>query len=191
MANTKKPMSKQVEKEELLTDAQATSKETKNTEVTKTTKTYSPTDTVWTTSVTAGELGMIGKKTKTLYTWSNYGDRTEIEYQDLVAARSSKSNYLFGPRFIIEDEELLDSKGWETVKASYQNLRSIAEIDAIFDLNIGAFNRAIQNLPAGLVGTVKAIAAEKIENRSLDSISKIEILDRELGTDFKLYIANN
>lgn len=152
--------------------------------------TYRPEDTIWTTSVTAGELIMIGKKTKNVYTWSNYGDRTEVEYQDLAAAKSSKSSYVFSPRFIIEDEELLNSKGWENVKAVYTNFASVSDIEQIFDLNIGAFNRAIQNLPSGLVNTVKSIAAEKINNRTLDSISKIEVLDRELGTEFKLYIAN-
>jgi len=151
---------------------------------------YNPDDTIWTTSVTAGELIMIGKKTKNIYTWSNYGDRTEIDYQDLAAAKSSKNSYIFAPRFIIEDEDLLNSKGWESVKEVYDNFSSISEIESIFDLNIGAFNRAIQNLPQGLVGTVKSIAAEKINNRTLDSISKIEVLDRELGTEFKLYIAN-
>ena len=149
---------------------------------------YETTDTIITTSVTAGELIMIGKKTKNLYSWSDYGDCSEVEYQDLAAAKSSKDPYVFAPYFIIDDEELLESKGWEKVREVYQNMYSLEDIESIFDLDLNSFKKTIQNLPKGLVNTVKTMAAEKIENKTLDSINKISTLDEELGTDLKLYI---
>lgn len=149
---------------------------------------YGPTDTVWTTSVTAGELGMIGKKSKTFYTWANLGDRTEIEYQDLLAEKARKGPYIFSPLFVIDDEDLLNSKGWENVKSVYQNMYSVEDLEAIFDLDFPSFTRTIENLPKGVINTVKTMAAEKIHNHTLDSLQKINYLDETLGTNLKLYI---
>ena len=69
---------------------------------------YAPTDMVPCRSITYGELLLTGAKTKLLYTWANYGDVTEMEFQDLQALKSTRSSYLFKPRFIIEDEELIE-----------------------------------------------------------------------------------
>ena len=41
-------------------------------------------------SVTFGELLLPGKKSQLLYTWANYGDTTEVEFQDLQALRSTR-----------------------------------------------------------------------------------------------------
>lgn len=151
-------------------------------------KKYESTDMIWTTSVTAGELIMIGKKTKNVYTWSDLGDKTEVEYQDLTAARASKDPYLLSPLFMIDDEELLESKGWERIKEAYKQMYKIEEIEEIFNLDLSSFKKVIKELPKGLINTIKTMAAEKIENKTLDSISKINILDELLGTDLKLYL---
>ena len=62
-------------------------------------------------SITYGELLLTGTKSKMLYTWANYGDVTDMEFQDLQALKSTRSSYLFKPRFIIEDPELVEQ--WE------------------------------------------------------------------------------
>ena len=74
----------------------------------KTAKKYAPSDMIPCRSITYGELLLPGAKTKLLYTWANYGDVTEVEFQDLQALKSTRSTYLFKPRFIIEDEELVE-----------------------------------------------------------------------------------
>ena len=74
----------------------------------KTVRKYAPTDRIPCRSLTYGELLLTGPKTKLLHTWANYGDVTEMEYQDLQALKSTRSSYLFKPRFIIEDEELVE-----------------------------------------------------------------------------------
>lgn len=149
---------------------------------------YQPTDPIWTTSVTNGELYMIGKKTKNLYVWANIGDKTEVEYQDLLAERTARGMYIFKPLFVIEDDDLLEQKGWEAVKEAYQGMYSIDEIEAIFNLDFNSFCRTMRKLPAGIVNTVKSMAADKIQHGTLDSLQKINFLDTEYGTDLRLYI---
>lgn len=84
-------------------------------------------------SVTYGELLLPGKKSKLLYIWSNYGDTTEVEFQDLQALRSTRSAYLMNPYFVIEDEELLEQ--WPELKNIYDKVAAL-DVDNLFNLPI-------------------------------------------------------
>ena len=72
--------------------------------VKKTPKKFAPGDVIECRSVTGGKLILIGPKTHLQYEWSDYGDTAFVEYQDLQALQSRKSNFLIKPRFIIEDD---------------------------------------------------------------------------------------
>ena len=137
-------------------------------------------------SITFGELLLVGPKSKLLYTWSNYGDTTEMEYQDLQALKSTKSSYLYRPRFIIEDEELVEQ--WsKDFKAMYDNIVEV-DVEDMFKLPLNQFKAKLKKAPKGVQMAVKNIAGEKIMNGSLDSLKKIKAIDEILGTDLKLYI---
>lgn len=136
-------------------------------------------------SVTYGELLLPGKKSKLLYIWSNYGDTTEVEFQDLQALRSTRSAYLMNPYFVIEDEELLEQ--WPELKNLYDKVAAL-DVDDLFNLPINQFKKRLREIPVGFRDSIKNIAGEKIRNGSLDSISKINALDEILGTELKLMI---
>lgn len=136
-------------------------------------------------SVTYGELLLPGKKSKLLYIWSNYGDTTEVEFQDLQALRSTRSAYLMNPYFVIEDEELLEQ--WPELKNLYDNVAAL-DVDNLFNLPINQFKKKLRDIPIGFKDSIKNIAGEKIRNGSLDSIAKINALDEILGTELKLMI---
>lgn len=136
-------------------------------------------------SVTYGELLLPGKKSKLLYIWSNYGDTTEVEFQDLQALRSTRSAYLMNPYFVIEDEELLEQ--WPELKNLYDKVAAL-DVDDLFNLPINQFKKRLREIPVGFKDSIKNIAGEKIRNGSLDSISKINALDEILGTELKLMI---
>lgn len=136
-------------------------------------------------SVTYGELLLPGKKSKLLYIWSNYGDTTEVEFQDLQALRSTRSAYLMNPYFVIEDEELLEQ--WPELKNLYDNVAAL-DVDDLFNLPINQFKKRLREIPVGFKDSIKNIAGEKIRNGSLDSITKINALDEILGTELKLMI---
>ena len=128
-----------------------------------------------------------GTKSKLLYVWSNYNDVTEVEFQDLQALKSTRSSYLFKPRFIIEDDELVTE--WsKDFKDMYSKIAKI-NVEDILDLPLGKFKAALKSAPVGVQQAVKNIAGEKIMDGSLDSLAKIKAIDEILGTDLKLYLS--
>lgn len=136
-------------------------------------------------SVTYGELLYPAKKSQLLYSWANYGDVTEVEYQDLQALRSTRSAYLNAPYFVIENEELIEQ--WPELKKLYEKIAAV-DIDKMFDLPLNKFKTALRNLPAGFKDSIKNIASAKILDGTLDSISKIKAIDEVFNTDLKLLI---
>ena len=147
---------------------------------------YAPDEMIPCRSITFGELLLTGTKSKLLYSWANYGDITEVEFQDLQALRSTRSSYLFKPRFIIEDEELAEQWG-KDFGDMYKNIVDV-DVDDMFKLPISQFKSRLKKAPKGVQQAVKNIAGEKILNGSLDSLAKIKAIDESLGTDLKLYI---
>ena len=152
----------------------------------KTVRKFAPDDRITCRSVTFGELLLTGVKSKLLYTWANYGDTTEVEFQDLQAMKSMRSSYLYRPRFIIEDEELVEQWG-KDFGDMYKNIED-TDVENLFKLPIAQFKSKLKRAPKGVQQAVKNIAGEKILNGSLDSIAKIKAIDECLGTDLMVYI---
>lgn len=155
--------------------------------VAKAPRKFAPDDMITCRSVTYGELLLTGPKSRLLYRWSNYNDTTEVPFQDLQALRSTKSSYLYRPRFIIEDEELVEQ--WsKDLKPLYDNIVDM-DVEKIFNLPIGKFKAALKKAPKGVQQAVKNIAGDMIMNGTLDSVQKIKAIDDLLGTDLKLYLS--
>ena len=148
---------------------------------------YAPDDLIPCRSITYGELLMTGTKSKLMYIWANYNDITEVEFQDLQALKSTRSSYLFRPRIVIEDEELVEQWG-KDFKDMYSKIVSV-DVEEMFNLPLGKFKAALKNAPKGVQQAVKNIAGEKIMNGSLDSLAKIKAIDEILNTDLKLYLS--
>lgn len=147
---------------------------------------YEPDELITCRSITYGELLLTGKKSKLLYSWANYGDTTEVEYQDLQALKSTRSSYLYKPRFVVEDEELVEQWGKDFVEM-YKNIVDV-DVEDMFKLPLNQFKSKLKKSPKGVQQAVKNIAGEKILNGTLDSLAKIKAIDEILGTDLNLYI---
>lgn len=153
----------------------------------KETKKYAPTDMIPCRSITYGELLLTGAKSRWLYRWANYGDVTEMEFQDLQALRSTRSTYLFKPRFIIEDEELVEQ--WRNDLGEMYDDIVATDVEALFKLPAHQLRAKLKKAPVGIQQAVKNLAGDKIMNGSLDSLAKIKAIDEILGTELKLYIS--
>ena len=152
----------------------------------KTPRKFAPDELITCRSITYGELLLSGTKSKLLYSWANYGDTTEVEFQDLQALKSTHSSYLYRPRFIIEDEELVEQ--WsKDFGEMYKNIVDV-DVEDLFKLPLNQFKSRLKKAPKGVQQAVKNIAGEKIMNGSLDSLAKIKAIDEILGTDLKLYL---
>ena len=174
MATKKETVSEEIE---VVAEPKATKKATRK---------FEPDDLIVCRSITFGELLLTGKKSKLLYSWANYGDTTEVEYQDLQALKSTRSSYLFKPRFIIEDEELIEQWG-KDFGDIYKNIEDI-DAEDLLKLPVAQLKSKLKKASKGVQLAVKNIAGDKILNGSLDSLAKIKAIDEVLGTDLKLYI---
>lgn len=158
-------------------------KEPKKVQVTpKTNKKYSPNDLVECRSVTGGELILIGDKSKLQYTWADYGDTAWVEYQDLQALQSRRSGFLTKPRFIIEDEILVEQWG-SMLKPIYDKINT-QSIEDFFALPLNKFKAQLKVMPEGLKDAVKTRAVQMIQSEELYDIRKVREIDEVLGTDF-------
>lgn len=171
-------------KKETVSDEIEVAAESKTTK--KAVRKFEPDDLIVCRSITFGELLLTGKKSKLLYSWANYGDTTEVEYQDLQALKSTRSSYLFKPRFIIEDEDLVEQWG-KDFGDIYKNIEDI-DAEDLLKLPVAQLKSKLKKASKGVQLAVKNIAGDKILNGSLDSLAKIKAIDEILGTDLKLYI---
>ena len=147
---------------------------------------YAADDMIPCRSITFGELLKTGPKTGLLYSWANHNDVTDVAFADLQALKSTRSSYLFKPRFVIEDEELIAQWGKDFEKL-YQDVVDV-DVEALFKLPVAQLKAKLKKAPKGVQQAVKNIAGEKILNGTLDSLAKIKAIDEILGTDLKLYI---
>ena len=151
-------------------------------------KTFAQDDLILCKSVTQGALIYPAKKSGNVYRFAGYGDETEICYGDLYPLLINRSRYLFDPLFTIEDDDVVNSSRWKSLKTFYDGLYTKSDVRDIIKLPPVQFEKALKQLPKGLVNAVKVAVATGIENGTFDSIKKIEIIDRVCGTDFKTLI---
>ncbi len=133
-------------------------------------------------SITNGELLMVGDKTGMLYRWADYGDVTDVEYQDLIyATRSSRTSFVRYPRFIILDDDFVAQN--KEIAKIYESLYEIGDLRNIINLPINKLEGAIAELPTGVRESLKGICATMINNGELDSMKKISKLDEIFDTE--------
>lgn len=145
-------------------------------------KKYAPTDTIECRSVTGGELILVGDKTKLHYNWADFGDTAYVEYQDLQALQSRRSAFLTKPRFIIEDDNLVEQWG-SMLKPIYDKINT-KNIEDLFNLSADQFAAQLQIVPDGLKEAIKTRAVQMIQNDELYDIRKVRAIDAAWGTDF-------
>lgn len=147
-------------------------------------KVFAQSDGVLCTSIIQGALFVEGPKTGMLYSFSDYGDETEIEYRDLVGMIRSKDKAVFEPRFVVEDEDFI--KEYPALKKFYDDEFSIQNIKEILTLSENKMVEEIKKLPKGALDSLKSIAAEQVYTGEIDSVRKIKALDSVFGTDLNL-----
>jgi hypothetical protein len=147
-------------------------------------KEFSQSDGIQCHSVVQGGLYFVGDKTGMLYSFSDYGDITDIEYRDLVAAIRTKSGYVFNPYFIVDDEDFIAE--FPALKKFYEDQISVKDLKNILNMPVDEMIDAIKKLPPTAIDSLKKIAATQVGNGKLDSVKKIKALDELFGTDLNL-----
>lgn len=148
-------------------------------------KEYKPNDLIPCTSVTVGELICIGPRTGQRYNAFGYGDKIQIEYQDLMALKMKHSSYLYMPYLTIDDEELLSLPTWKDVKEIDVKVYMTDDLNKFFNLPLNQMKSILKKSPNGFKDAVRVMAMTKLDAGELDSINRIKMLDEVLGTDFQ------
>ena len=182
MKRTTKPTKVEIETiEEVVVDAPEVVEKVKKKEPKK----YEATDGIPCRSITSGGLYMEGIKSHILYEWSDDGDVTEVEYQDIVAAIRSNVSYISKPYFIIEDEDIIAQ--FPQLNKIYASMYSIKDLrDVLTETTPSAMKATILSLPDGAKESIKNIASQMISKGTLDSVQKIKILDEIFNTELML-----
>ena len=151
--------------------------------VKKAKKKFEQTDYIMCRSVITGGLYLEGSKTKQVYTWTEYGDETEIEYRDLVPEVRQRTDFVFGPRVIVEDDDFIEE--FPQLKQFYAQYYSVKELGDILDLPVNQMAKKILELPKGAKDSIRNLAASKINTGQIDSVQKIKKLDEVFETDLE------
>ena len=177
-----KTTTKKTKSEETIVAEESKVEAVKETSTKKVAKKYAPNDLVECRSVTGGELILIGDKSRLQYTWADYGDTAWVEYQDLQALQSRRSGFLTKPRFIIEDEDLVEQWG-SMLKPIYDKINT-QTIEDFFELPLNKFKTQLKIIPEGLKDAIKTKAVQMIQDEELYDIRKVREIDVAWGTDF-------
>lgn len=140
-------------------------------------------------SITNGGLYVTGEKTKMLYSFADYGDEVEIEYQDLIYMIRSRDKAVYEPRLFIMDKAIVDE--YPELSKVYEALYSVKDLKEVLKLPTAQMQKTIDSLPKGSVETLKGLVSTMIDNHQLDSVSKIKALDAILGTNHLLLLAQS
>lgn len=189
MANTRKnnkPMKKSelLEEEEIIVEEEPIKEEVKSEPIVPPTKVFEQSDGVACRSVVSGKLYVEGIKTGMIYPFMDYGDVTEIEYRDLVAAVRSKDKVIYEPRFIIEDKDFIAE--YPALDDFYSSRFKTRDIKKILNMPIDEMTEAIEALPNGAKESLKSLAVQQVADGTLDSNKKIKALDEIFGTNLSL-----
>lgn len=146
-------------------------------------KTFAENDYILCRSVIPGGLN-INCRSRNYYEFKDYGSECEIEYRDLAELVRKHSDHVFLPRFIIMDDDFI--KEFPQLKKVYENLFTISDLKEILLLPAGQMQKAINQLPEGIKGGLKNLAAEMINSGEIDSVKSIRTLSDIFGSDFNL-----
>ena len=161
----------------------ATKSET--TETTKSRK-FAKTTLVPCRSICTGVLYVEGPNSKEDYMWWDFNDIHDVQYQDLDAFIKRHATCVFKPQFIIEDEDFIAQN--PDVKAVYDSMYTTSDLREILNLPVSQMKKAIMELPLGAKEAIRGLAPTMIENKKLDSIEKIRVLDEIFGTQLILTV---
>ena len=182
MARTRQENKPEMEVQEENAVCEETVKEEKIEKV-KEKKIFTDSDYILCRSVWFGGLNVTCKSGNS-YEFSRYGAECEINYRDLVSLIRKGSDHIFLPRFIIEDEDLLDE--FPRVRKSYEAMYTVTDLLNILKLSNSRMKAEIAKLPAASKDALSKMIASEIANGHLDSISKVRMLSEIFDSDFNL-----
>lgn len=134
-------------------------------------------------SVKVGGLN-INCKSGNVYEFTDFGSECEIEYHDLAALTRKRSDHLFLPRIVVEDDDFIDE--FPQLKKVYESMYTMNDIDELFGLQPTQMIAAIKAMPTNVAESLKSVISTRIANGQIDSVRTIKALNDYYDCDFSL-----
>jgi hypothetical protein len=131
-------------------------------------------------NITNGSLVYQSRKTGMEVKFESYGDIEYLEVGELLTMRSGQRRFLDEPWILIMDNEVVNYLGLDKL---YKKLENPQNIDNIFNFENEAFEHIVKSSPRGYAQLIISRAKVKIKEGTLDSISKIKILEDRFNVE--------
>lgn len=137
-------------------------------------------------STTHGNLIYLSPRSGAKYVWDDYGSELDLEMGELVNMNGSQNRkFLQDGYLVIDDEEAAEYLGLTKI---YEQLAHLDNLDKLFSKSVEEMFEIVPRLPKSMKITLASKAREMIEDGSLDSIGRINALEKLLGVDLKDFI---
>lgn len=131
-------------------------------------------------NITNGSLVYQSRKTGMEVKFERYGDIEYLEVGELLTMRSGQRRFLDEPWILIMDNEVVNYLGLDKL---YKKLENPQNIDNIFAFDNEAFEEIVKSSPRGYAQLIISRAKIKIKEGTLDSVSKIKILEERFNVE--------
>lgn len=135
-------------------------------------------------STTHGNLIYISTRTGERIFWYDYGDVQDITMGELKNLHSSYPSFINDVLFVIDDEDAIEYLGLSKL---YDTIFDIGNLDTFFDKEYRELEDTLSKLPKGLKDSVSTKAREMIKEGTLDSRSKIKLIEEKLQIELLLF----
>lgn len=126
-----------------------------------------------------GELVYRSRKTGELYKWSEFGDDQDMELSELKSARSSSKKFFENNWFMFDEDWIVDYLG---MKKYYKHAIKVEDFDELFEKSSDEITEIVSAMSAGQRKSVAYRARQLIDEEVIDSIKKIDALEKCLNT---------
>ena len=150
-------------------------------------KKYAKTTLIPCRSICNGVLYVQGPNSGEDYTFWDFEDVQDIQYQDLDAFIKRHANCVYKPQFIIEDDDFIAQN--PQIQQIYDSMYTKRDLREILALPKAQMVKAINELPVGAKDAIKGLASSMIERGQLDSIEKVKALDEIFDTKLIFTVA--
>ena len=111
--------------------------------------------------------------------FERFGDFAEMELGELLTAKNTQPKFFKNNWFLIEDLSVLE---YLRVGKFYENALTEDDFESIFERSDLELTDIISKLSNGQKNTLTNKAKEMIDTKEIDSLKKIEALEKALGT---------
>lgn len=128
---------------------------------------------------TTGRMSYDSSHTGQEWVFNDFGQIDEITVGELITIKNQHPRYLKEHWMIILDDETVNYLGLESLyKTVFTNKEQVVEI---LEKPVDELQFIVKNAPVGMKALILDVAKERYQDGKFDSMSKIKVLQEELG----------